>query len=154
MDLDFTPEEERFQSELRAWLKANVPARGRGGTREAPGGERLRRMKAWQRRLHGAGYVAIGWPAEYGGRGASLMEQTILGEELARARAPGLIGTMGIQMVGPTLMRWGSEEQKRRLLPASSPRTTSGARATRSPARAATSPRSRRAPCATATTSW
>jgi alkylation response protein AidB-like acyl-CoA dehydrogenase len=117
VDLDLTPEEERFQSELRAWLKDNVPARGRGGTREAAGGERLRRMKAWQRKLHGAGYVAIGWPEAYGGRGASLMEQTLLGEELARARAPGLVGTMGIQMVGPTLMRWGSEEQKRALLP-------------------------------------
>ena len=117
MDLDLTPEEARFQSELRAWLKSNVPARGRGGTREAAGGERLRRMKAWQRKLHAAGYVGIGWPPEYGGRGASLMEQTILGEELSRARAPGLVGTMGIQMVGPTLMRWGSEVQKRLLLP-------------------------------------
>jgi alkylation response protein AidB-like acyl-CoA dehydrogenase len=117
VDLDLTPEEARFQSELRAWLKSNVPARGRGGTREAAGGERLRRMKAWQRKLHAAGYVGIGWPPEYGGRGASLMEQTILGEELSRARAPGLVGTMGIQMVGPTLMRWGSEVQKRLLLP-------------------------------------
>jgi alkylation response protein AidB-like acyl-CoA dehydrogenase len=117
VDLDLTPEEARFQSELRAWLKSNVPARGRGGTREAAGGERLRRMKAWQRKLHAAGYVGIGWPPEYGGRGATLMEQTILGEELSRARAPGLVGTMGIQMVGPTLMRWGSEVQKRLLLP-------------------------------------
>jgi len=117
VDLDLTPEEAHFQSELRAWLKTNVPARGRGGTREPAGGERLRRMKAWQRKLHAAGFVGIGWPPEYGGRGASLMEQTILGEELARARAPGLVGTMGIQMVGPTLMRWGSEVQKRLLLP-------------------------------------
>jgi alkylation response protein AidB-like acyl-CoA dehydrogenase len=117
VDLDLTPEEERFQGELRAWLKDNVPARARGGTREAESGARLRRMKAWQRKLHGAGYVAIGWPEAYGGRGASLMEQTILGEELARARAPGLVGTMGIQMVGPTLMRWGNDEQKRALLP-------------------------------------
>jgi alkylation response protein AidB-like acyl-CoA dehydrogenase len=116
VDLDLTPEEAQFQSELRAWLKTNVPARGRGGTREPAGGERLRRMKAWQRKLHAAGYVGIGWPPEYGGRGASLMEQTILGEELARARAPGLVGMMGIQMVGPTLMRWGSEVQKRLLL--------------------------------------
>jgi alkylation response protein AidB-like acyl-CoA dehydrogenase len=117
VDLDLTPDEARFQAELRAWLRSAVPARSGTGPREGGDPERLSRMKAWQRKLHGAGYVAIGWPAEHGGRGASLMEQTLLGEELARARAPGLIGMMGIQMVGPTLMHWGSEEQKRRFLP-------------------------------------
>ncbi len=118
MDLDLTPEEARFQSELRAWLRAHVPGRqSGGGPREGGDADRQRRLRAWQRKLHAAGYVAIGWPAAYGGRGAGLMEQTILGEELARAQAPGLIGTMGIQMVGPTLMRWASEEQRRRFLP-------------------------------------
>jgi alkylation response protein AidB-like acyl-CoA dehydrogenase len=117
VDLELSPDEARFQSELRGWLKVHVPARGRGGPREDADAARVARLAAWQRRLHAAGYVAIGWPPEYGGRAASLMEQTILGEELARARAPGLIGAMGIQMVGPTLMRWGSEQQKRRFLP-------------------------------------
>jgi alkylation response protein AidB-like acyl-CoA dehydrogenase len=117
VDLDLSPEEERFQAELRAWLRENVPPNHREGPREAGGPERVTRLKAWQRKLHAAGYVAIGWPREHGGRGASLMEQTILGEELARARAPGLIGGMGIQMVGPTLMQWGSEAQQRDFLP-------------------------------------
>ena len=118
MDLELSPDEARFQSELRAWLAANVPRRAAGaGPREDHDPERVKRLKAWQKKLHGAGYVAIGWPKEYGGRAATLMEQTILGEELARARAPGLLGMMGIQMVGPTLMRWGTEEQKRRFLP-------------------------------------
>jgi alkylation response protein AidB-like acyl-CoA dehydrogenase len=117
VDLELSPDEARFQAELRAWLKANVPARGRSEPREDLDDARIARLKAWQRKLHTAGYVAIGWPPEYGGRSAGLMEQTILGEELARARAPGLIGMMGIQMVGPTLMRWGSEQQKQRFLP-------------------------------------
>jgi alkylation response protein AidB-like acyl-CoA dehydrogenase len=117
VDLDLSPEEARFQSELRAWLRAHVPPRSGAGPREGGGRERTRRLRAWQRKLFEAGYVGIGWPREYGGRAASRMEQTILGEELARAQAPGLIGMMGVQMVGPTLMRWGSEEQKRRHLP-------------------------------------
>jgi alkylation response protein AidB-like acyl-CoA dehydrogenase len=118
VDLELSPEEARFQAGLRRWLEANVPERGPGsGPREDADPERVRRLKAWQRKLHAAGYVAIGWPPEHGGRGASLMEQTILGEEMARARAPGLLGMMGIQMVGPTLMRWGTGEQKGRFLP-------------------------------------
>jgi len=117
VDLELSQQEARFQGELRAWLRAHVPARGRSGPREDLDAARVERLKAWQRKLHGAGYVGIGWPREYGGRAAGLMEQTILGEELARARAPGLIGMMGIQMVGPTLMRWGSEQQKQRFLP-------------------------------------
>jgi alkylation response protein AidB-like acyl-CoA dehydrogenase len=121
VDLDLTPEEERFQGELRRWLRDNVPARAarapRSGPREELGGARLAALKAWQRALDRAGYVAIGWPREYGGRGATVMEQTILGEELVRARAPALIGQMGLAMVGPTLIQWGTEAQKRELLP-------------------------------------
>jgi len=74
-------------------------------------------MKSWQRKLHAAGYVAMGWPREYGGQGATLMQQTLLNEELVRNQAPGLVGMMGLQMLGPTLIHWGTEEQKRRYLP-------------------------------------
>ena len=59
----------------------------------------------------------MGWPTEYGGQGADVMRQTIVNEEMVRARAPGLIGMMGIQMVGPTLIAHGTEEQRRRYLP-------------------------------------
>jgi alkylation response protein AidB-like acyl-CoA dehydrogenase len=118
MDLELSLEESRFQAGARRWLEANVPKRASGaGPREDADPARVARLKAWQKKLHAAGYVAIGWPPEFGGRSATLMEQTILGEEMARARAPGLLGMMGIQMVGPTLMRWGTDEQKRRFLP-------------------------------------
>jgi alkylation response protein AidB-like acyl-CoA dehydrogenase len=119
VDLDLTPDEARFQTDLRRWLRANVPARrgARGGPREELGHGRLAALKAWQRKLEAAGYVAIGWPREHGGRAATIMEQTILGEELARARAPALIGQMGLQMVGPTLIQWASDAQKREHLP-------------------------------------
>jgi alkylation response protein AidB-like acyl-CoA dehydrogenase len=118
MDLELSPEEARFQAAARRWLEAHVPKRASGaGPREDADPQRVARLKAWQKKLYGAGYVAIGWPPEFGGRSATLMEQTILGEEMARARAPGLLGMMGIQMVGPTLMRWGTDEQKRRFLP-------------------------------------
>jgi len=119
VDLDLTPDEARFQTDVRRWLRANVPARhgARGGPREELGEGRLAALKAWQRKLEAAGYVAIGWPREHGGRAATIMEQTILGEELARARAPALIGQMGLQMVGPTLIQWASEAQKCLHLP-------------------------------------
>jgi alkylation response protein AidB-like acyl-CoA dehydrogenase len=119
MDLELSPEDRSFRDELRGWLAEHLPgwAHGRRRGMAEPAGERLELLKQWQRDLHGAGYLAIGWPRQYGGRGASLMQQTILGDELVRHRAPPLIGLMGVQMVGPTLIQWGSEEQKRRFLP-------------------------------------
>ena len=119
MDLDLAPEDVAFRDKLRAWLKTNLPrAKKRSAVSqgEAPG-SRLSAMKAWQRKLHGAGYVAIGWPREYGGQDATLMQQTILSEELVRHKAPGLVGMMGLQMVGPTLIHWGTEQQKKQHLP-------------------------------------
>src|SRR5213594_757852 len=118
MDLSYTPEERAFQHEVRAWLKRNMPKREpdeRPMDFQDP--RRIARGKAWQRKLYEAGYVAMSWPREYGGQGADVMRQTIVNEEMVRARAPGLIGLMGIQMVGPTLITHGTEEQKRRYLP-------------------------------------
>jgi alkylation response protein AidB-like acyl-CoA dehydrogenase len=117
MDLTFTPEDEAFRREVRAWLKANVPRRKRSpGPVEYDDPARLQAGKAWQRTLHEAGYVAIGWPAAYGGRDASITQQTLLDEELVRARAPMLVGLMGVRMVGPTLIQHGTPEQRRRFL--------------------------------------
>ena len=70
----------------------------------------------WQRQMYDAGWVGIAWPQEYGGRGATLMEQVIFEEEYTRARAPVLPGNSGISLCGPTLMQWGSQEQKARFL--------------------------------------
>jgi alkylation response protein AidB-like acyl-CoA dehydrogenase len=118
MDLSLSPEHEAFQKRVRAWLKANVPKRdGEDAGREYSDPARVARLKAWQRTLYDAGFVAMGWPKEYGGLGAGVMEQTILNQELVLARAPQQIGMMGVQMVGPTLIQFGSEEQKRRYLP-------------------------------------
>jgi hypothetical protein len=109
MDLSYTAEEEAFRARVRAWIAQNKPAAGR-----APGIEDLR---AWQLRLHQAGFLGAAWPKEHGGAGLSPMEQAILNEELARANAPGPLGSMGISWVGPAILRFGSEEQKRKFIP-------------------------------------
>jgi alkylation response protein AidB-like acyl-CoA dehydrogenase len=118
VDLSFTPEQEAFRKRVRAWIKANLPKRDidADGT-ESGDAKRIERLKAWQRKLYDAGYVAMGWPREYGGQGTDVVRQTIVNEELLLARAPSLIGIMGIQMVGPTLIQHGTEEQRRRHLP-------------------------------------
>lgn len=118
MDLSFTPEQEAFRKEVRSWIKTNMPKRERDAPpMEFGDPQRIKSMKDWQRKLYEAGYVAMGWPQEYGGRGADVVQQTIVNEELLLARAPGLIGMMGIQMVGPTLIQFGTEEQRQRYLP-------------------------------------
>ena len=125
MDLSLTADERAFQREVRRWLRKNLPPRRRGERpSEYDDPRKIQELKEWQRKLHAAGYLAIGWPREYGGqadangdRRGFLMRQTIVAEELAKARAPGVIGMMGIQMVGPTLMQFGSPTQKERHLP-------------------------------------
>jgi alkylation response protein AidB-like acyl-CoA dehydrogenase len=103
---------------VRRWLERNVPKRDRDARPlEFGDPKRIAQAKAWQRKLYEAGYLALGWPKEYGGQGLDLMRQTIVNEEMVRARAPGLIGMLGILMVGPTLIQHGSEEQRRRYLP-------------------------------------
>ncbi len=74
-------------------------------------------MREWQRRLHQAGWCGLAWPKEYGGGGATLVEQIIYNEEMARAQAPELINKVGVNNVGPTLINHGNEAQKRRFLP-------------------------------------
>jgi alkylation response protein AidB-like acyl-CoA dehydrogenase len=116
VDLTYTPAEEALRRRVRAWLRRNLP-RTDGRSVEYGDPARVPAAKAWQRRLHAAGFVAVGWPREYGGQGAGVVEQTVVDEELVRARAPGLIGLLGVEMVGPTLVQWGTAEQKRRFLP-------------------------------------
>ena len=118
MDLSYTPEQEAFRKKVRAWIKANVPKREKDSSGIEYGDpKRIAALKAWQRKLYDAGYVAMGWPKEYGGQDADVVQQTIVNEELLLARAPGLVGMMGIQMVGPTLIQFGTDEQKQRYLP-------------------------------------
>ena len=77
----------------------------------------IEKARAWQRRLYDASYVALAWPRQYGGQEFDPVRQSIVNEEMVRARAPGLVGAMGVSMLGPTLISWGSDEQKRRYLP-------------------------------------
>jgi alkylation response protein AidB-like acyl-CoA dehydrogenase len=104
MDFDFTPEQQRFRAEARAWLAENVPADLKGRAFAASRADRheVDRLREWQRTLHKAGYVGIDWPAEYGGRGVSIMEQIMLYEEMSRAEAPQPVNRGGISMLGPT----------------------------------------------------
>ena len=111
MDFAYSEAEERFRSELRSWLEANPP----GAAPEALDAW-VAHGKAWQRRLYEAGWCGVHWPAAYGGRGASLIEQIIFQEEMARARAPQLINLAGLTMGGPVLIAHGTEAQKQRHL--------------------------------------
>jgi len=114
-DLTFTAEEEAFRTELRAWLAAHRPAGAAPQTDDEE--ERRRVQRAWQRQLAAGGWVGIQWPREYGGRAASLKEQIIYTEELARARAPEMLDPISVNIVGPTLIHFGTAAQKARWLP-------------------------------------
>jgi alkylation response protein AidB-like acyl-CoA dehydrogenase len=116
----FTPQDEEFRAEVREWLKANLTGpfaglRGAGG----PGREHERPAErlAWNRHLAAAGWTCLGWPAEYGGRGAPLAQQVIFHEEYARAGAPARISIVGEELLGPTLIAFGTPDQKKRFLP-------------------------------------
>jgi len=111
MDLSYSAEEERFRHELRAWLQANHP-----GPEPEDMQEYVAYSKAWARKLHAAGWAGISWPKEYGGRGASLIQQIIYQEETARAKVPVPMNLAGITMAGPVLIARGTEEQKQRYL--------------------------------------
>ncbi|HXW85546.1 MAG TPA: acyl-CoA dehydrogenase family protein [Candidatus Binataceae bacterium] len=118
MDLNFTSDEEEFRLKVRAFLEENVPKSGLSNSREERSDQHyLQRAKQWQRKLYDAGYVALAWPKEYGGQAMDPVRQTIVNDELVRAKAPFLIGGSGLGMLGPTLITWGNEEQRRRYLP-------------------------------------
>ncbi len=111
MDLTLSPAEEAFRDEFRGWLADNNPGREPAGEEAA-----FEFRRDWQRTLHSAGWAGVSWPKEYGGRGATLIEQAIFNEELARAQAPALANGLGLAMGGPTVIAHGTEEQRRRYL--------------------------------------
>jgi len=114
MDFELSDSEKAFRDEVRAWLKANKPAEG--DTRAEGQKAFIESRRAWQRKLHEAGYVGITWPKEYGGRGAGFMEQLIFNDEMILAHAPDPINVIGLGMGGPVVMSHGTDEQKRRYL--------------------------------------
>jgi alkylation response protein AidB-like acyl-CoA dehydrogenase len=114
VDLSFTPDEQAFAAEIRDWLAANLELAPRFETLD----EEIAWGRQWQARLAADRWVGIHWPAEYGGRDASPIEVAIYNMEYARARAPQPVNRVGVNNVGPTLLAFGTDEQKRRWLPA------------------------------------
>ena len=113
MDLTFTPAEEEFRAEARAWLEANVPVGlPSGDTREG-----FALHLEWEKKLFEAKWAVVSWPTEYGGRGASLWEWLIFEEEYYRAGGPQRVTQNGIFLLAPTLFEFGTDEQKARFLP-------------------------------------
>ena len=115
LDLTFTPEQQRFRAEVRAWMAAHVPARPLK-TLESEAG--FAQHREWERTLARGNYGMITWPKEYGGRGANLIDWLVFEEEYYRAGAPLRVNQNGIFLLGPTLMEFGSAAQKARYLPA------------------------------------
>ena len=114
MDLTYTAEQEAFRKEARAWLEANVPAEPLASFDTPEGFEAHRE---WEKKLHAGGFAMVPWPVEYGGRGADLLEWLIFEEEYYRAGAPGRVNQNGIFLLGPTIMEYGTADQKARFLP-------------------------------------
>ena len=113
MQFDLTTEQQAFRDDLRAWLAEHVP-----GPLAPPGtDEGFAQHVAWERRLVDAGYAAIHWPEEFGGRGAGPVEQAVFEDEYLRAGGPERVTVIGHNLFGPTLMRYGTPEQQARWLP-------------------------------------
>ena len=107
MDARYPPEAIAFGAEVRAWVRDNLPATT----------DREEFSAEWTGKLFDGGFVCASWPKDYGGRGLSVVEQVVLNEEFARAKAPMRVSSLGEILVGPTLLQWGTEEQKHEFLP-------------------------------------
>jgi alkylation response protein AidB-like acyl-CoA dehydrogenase len=111
--------QESFRNEVRAWVRQNLPkewtSRAMTGP-DVPRVEAYKFLREWQKRLFDAGFIGLTWPKEYGGRGLTFLEEFILHEEMALAKAPPVLNILGIAMAGPTIVAYGTEEQKKRYL--------------------------------------
>ena len=134
MDLNLTADETQFRDELRAWLAKHAP-KDWEHRRDETVEQHFAFLKTWQRTLYDGGWAGISWPREYGGRGASLMQQVIFWQEMALAGAPPMANVLGLGLVGPTIIAFGTEraevalppqnpERGRNLVPGISPSRT------------------------------
>ena len=114
MDLSYTPEQDAFRKEARGWLAEHAPKKP---LRSFDTKEGFEEHREWEKILHAGGYAMVPWPVEFGGRGANLLEWLIFEEEYYRAEAPGRVNQNGIFLLGPTIMEYGTPEQKARYLP-------------------------------------
>ena len=117
MDLSYPPEAEAFRAEIRAWLEEHLPAGWFESGFEMTPAERQAFHEDWTEQLYKGGWICASWPKEYGGKGLSVMESVVLNEEFARAGAPLRADFFGDTLVGPTILQWGTEEQKQEFLP-------------------------------------
>ena len=117
MDLTLSAEELQFRNTVRGWLQANVPPQWTRPLKDAESKrEHLEYLRDWQRTLFDGGWAGLSWPKEHGGRGVSIIEQSIFQEELAIAQAPDRLGVIGEGLVGPTIIAVGTESQKQQFL--------------------------------------
>jgi alkylation response protein AidB-like acyl-CoA dehydrogenase len=117
MDLTYPAEAEQFRKEIRAWLEANLPDGWFDEGFSMTAAERKAFHESWSEKLFAGGWICASWPAEYGGKGLSVIENVVLNEEFARAGAPMRADFFGDTLVGPTILQWGSEAQKQHFLP-------------------------------------
>ena len=117
MELDYSPEDEAFRAEIRTWLKDNLPKGWFDKDFEMSAEERKKFNDEWPTKLFEGGWICATWPKEYGGKGLTTMQGVVLAEEFAAAKAPMRADFFGDTLVGPTLLQWGTEEQKKEFLP-------------------------------------
>ena len=117
MDMSYPPEAEAFRAEIRTWLEVNLPSGWFEPGFEMSADERKSFNAEWPTKLYSGGWICATWPKEYGGKGLSTMEGVVLSEEFARAKAPLRADFFGDTLVGPTILQWGTEEQKKEFLP-------------------------------------
>jgi alkylation response protein AidB-like acyl-CoA dehydrogenase len=117
MDLTYPADTDAFREEVRGWLHANLPAGWFDEGFEMTPEQRAEFNESWPRRLYAGGWICATWPTEYGGKGLSTMEAVVLAEEFADAKAPMRADFFGDTLVGPTILQWGTEEQKQEFLP-------------------------------------
>ncbi|WP_208026987.1 acyl-CoA dehydrogenase family protein [Rhabdothermincola sediminis] len=129
MDFAYTAEDEAFRAELTEWLDENLekflaehPHEGDGGDDAAGPGSggiiaAMERRRAWQRKLNEGRWAAISWPEEWGGRAATVTQNVVYSETMARYRTPGIYNANGLWQIGPMIIRWGTDEQKQRWIP-------------------------------------
>jgi alkylation response protein AidB-like acyl-CoA dehydrogenase len=117
MDLTYPPDAEEFRGEIRAWLEENLPEGWFDEGFDMTSEERRKFHEEWTQKLFDGGWICASWPKEYGGKGLTTMQSVVLNEEFARAGAPLRADFFGDTLVGPTILQWGSEKQKKEFLP-------------------------------------
>jgi alkylation response protein AidB-like acyl-CoA dehydrogenase len=117
VDLTLTAEQDTFRTRVRTWLTDNMPREWTElmvASGDVPGPEAYDFLRTWQRKLYEAGFIGLTWPQEYGGQGLTFVEELILHEEMGLAKAPPILNILGVGMAGPTIIAYGTEEQKKR----------------------------------------